>query len=62
MKKLDVLKEKAKKVSREEMKLVNGGLNWTGDRGGCVEDRRNLALWLESIRNMPVCCTLGTPC
>ncbi len=60
MKNLTTLKSKAKKISRTEMKSFNGGLKWTGDRGGCVEDRRNLALWIESMRNMPVCCTLRT--
>ncbi|AQX10547.1 hypothetical protein BEI02_18755 [Elizabethkingia sp. HvH-WGS333] len=58
MKNLDALKGKAIKVSREQMKKVEGGMRWTNDRGGCVQDRRSLTLLIESIRNMPVCCTI----
>lgn len=60
MKNLEKLKGKAIKFSREELKTFKGGMKWTNDRGGCVEDRRSLSLLIESLRNMPVCCTLKT--
>ncbi|WP_454060136.1 bacteriocin-like protein [Elizabethkingia ursingii] len=54
--------EKLKKLQREDLKKIEGGMKWTKDRGGCLEDRRNFFLLAESMRNMPACCTLRYGC
>lgn len=42
-----------KKLSKNEMKQVNGGMKWTGDRGCNVIDLRAGAapVWVQEISN-----------
>lgn len=56
MKNLESLKGKAIKLSKDDLKSVNGGMRWTNDRGGCVEDRRSTGLYIQSIASMPLHC------
>ncbi|WP_408612344.1 bacteriocin-like protein [Chryseobacterium fluminis] len=49
-----------RKLSRGEMKNLNGGMKWTDDRCGNVIDRRRGAKpeWIQEIRNW-WCSTFG---
>lgn len=52
MKNLELLKEKSTKLSKEQMKGVQGGMKWTNDRGGNVYDTRNLDGWIKHQRSL----------
>jgi len=52
MKNLELLKEKLTMISTEQMKGVQGGMKWTGDRGGNVYDTRNLDGWVKHQRSL----------
>lgn len=45
--------KKFKKLSKEQLKVVNGGVKWTDDRGCNVTDLRAGAkpVWIQELEN-----------